>query len=49
MMGGCIMLEVGGVDDSLGILFFLDVIWRGKNSVSLCCLCLVAFFDEQIV
>ena len=38
MMDGCFMLEVGGVVGSVVLLFFLEVIWRGKNLVSLCCL-----------
>ena len=42
MMDGYIMLEVGEVGDLVVILFFLDVIRRGKNLVSLCCLsCLI--------
>ena len=45
MMDGCIMLGVGGVGgvgNLVVILFFLDVIWRGKNLLSLCCLsCLI--------
>ena len=41
-MDGYIMLEVGEVGDLVVILFFLDVIRRGKNLVSLCCLsCLI--------
>ena len=38
LMDGSFILEVDGVDDSMVILLFLEVIWRGKNLVSICCL-----------
>ena len=38
MTDGCFILEVGGVGDSVVILLFLEVIWRGENLVNIYCL-----------
>ena len=49
MMDGYIMLEVGEVGDLVVILFFLDVIRRGKNLVRLCYLsCLIFRLADRI-
>ena len=47
MIDVCFILKVCEVGDSVVILLFLEVIWRGKNLVKLCCLSCCIFRREN--